>query len=279
MKKIFTPFILSFFLLPTTLSAQFGIETDIMLGSGMHQLQKTVPFHGGIGMGLFWNIKQSPLSVGWRVNGNFYGSSEQNEVPFYNEHYVHEVANITNTHTLSMNVFYLHAEVNRNGRIAPFVELGGGWASYKSRWSALDPYEQTNDDCKGYHQTGSIMTSRTPTINASAGINIKFHQWGNNQKCSGLWLTLACDYSRGNHVEHLNSKLNSQQFYYDMGTPPATTNTLHPRHGDMNSNPGTSTGTAPEITDDEYLAQSVYHAKHEYLQFRIGLTWFFGKCR
>lgn len=284
MNKIFIPVLPLLFVLPFTSTAQFAIESHLVMGAGMNQLNRTVPFHAGLGMGLSYNMLSSPVSIGWRVNGNFYSTYSQDQLPYYREDYVHEVADISNSHTISLNSFFVRGEVNRHGFVSPFAELGGGWAAYKTRWSASDPFEQSNDDCEGYVESNKFMSEKTPVVTASAGVNLKLHNLGD--KCSGIWITLAVDYSRGKEVYHLNSKLNHAQFYYDAGAPivsntsPTATPAMQPRHGDGNHDHHNMTPNtvSTEIPDEEYYRQPVFKSRHEFLQLRVGVTWFIGKC-
>lgn len=278
MKKIFTlSLILSF---PFMAGAQWGVETSFILGSGYGQMQKTVGLHGGVGGGFFYSLPSVPLSLGWRVAGNSYGCTEREDMPFYADDYVHQVARISNVHNITLNNFYVRYELNHKGGLVPFAELGGGWAKYKTRWSAVDPFEQSNDDCEGYLESGKVMVNRTPSLTASAGLTFKFNRWGNRNNCSGFWLTVAADYSRGSQVTHLNSKLNPQQFNYDnqYKQPAVVSDVPRPRHGSHQHTVDTP-AAEPEMTDDQYLAQPQYKARHELLQCRITLTWFFGGCK
>ena len=122
---------------------------------------------------------------------------------------------------------------------------------------------------------GTFYKSGTAIVNGSAGVNIKFNKLGGRSNCAGTWLTLAVDYSRGNTVNFLNSKIDNSQFWYDQGAPlvPAT----QPRSTGMGHNHGS--GSSSVMPGGCYMNSGCFNAKHELLQFRVGLIFMVGNCK
>lgn len=246
---------------------KFGASFDVLAGQAVRQNASVVPFHGGIGASFFLTSKRLPFAFGYRVNGNYYSAVTKKEMPFVREDYVHEVADICNSHNITQNVLFFRAELNKNGFVSPYAEIGGGWANYKTRWSAMDPYERSNDNCEGYEDSGLILSDYTMTANGTAGVNLKF----NNKKknCSGFWLNLAVDYSYGQNVKFLNSKINDEQFSYQSGLN--VTQNGAPRHS-------TTTGNSNGSEVQSAPMPPFFTGRHELVQFRVGFVMVIGNC-
>jgi hypothetical protein len=273
MKTIFTLCFTGTLLLTNVAKAQqFGLTSDVVIGQGEGLNSASLPLHGGFSYGFLYSPKRSPFSFGYRNAMNIYSSTMRKELPFYREDYVHSVANISNTNMISQHILFTRIEINKNGGFSPFIEIGGGYAKYKSKWSATDPYESNNNDCEGYVDQGTFFKSGTFMANASAGVNIKFNKLSNRDNCTGIWLTMAVDYTRGGMVSYLNSKTNALHFYYDQGTPILTGNPRSPvsthDHGGNSVAPGGC-----------YSPYSPYYERHELIQLRIGLTMVIGNCK
>lgn len=252
---------------------QFGMNGDLIVGKGLKSMSATVPLHSGVSYGFFYSPKFSPFSFGYRNVLNCYSSYTKNELPFYREDYVHEVANISNTHSISQNILFSRIELFKNKGISPFVEVGGGYARYKSKWSATDPYESSNDNCEGYLDNGKILTSGTFIASASAGVNFKLNKLSGKNNCSGVWLTIALDYTRGGKVNYLNSELNNNQFYYGQGVPILTSN---PRTGAATHD---HQSIAPGGCYENYFDQQSFYERHEIMQVRMGVSMVMGNCK
>lgn len=271
--KIFTLCFTATLLLANVSKAQqFGFTSDMLIGQGEGLNSSSLPMHGGASYGFLYSPKKSPFSFGYRNSMNFYSTITLDELPFYREDYVHDVADITNTNSISQHILFTRIEINKNGGFSPFIEVGGGYARYKSKWSASDPYESSNDNCEGYLDQGKFFKSGTFMANASAGVNIKFNKLGNRDNCSGFWLTLAVDYAAGGKVSYLNSKINALHFYYDQGEPILTGNPRSP----VGTHDHSGNSIAP---GGRYNAFTPYYEKHELIQLRIGLTMVIGDCK
>lgn len=248
---------------------RFGLFMDGSLGAGQNKMSSSIPLHGGAGMGFYFSPGNSPLSFGYRVHGSFYSYVCHHELPFYRNDYVHEVANISNTNSISQNFFFARLEFFQNKFVSPFMEASGGWARYKSKWTAVDPYENQNDNCEGYLDQGTFFKDATAIAGGSAGINFKFNKLKGNTDCFGLWLTFAVDYTVGGYVNYKNAKLNPGHFYYDQGVQyadgarPRSSNTIMPGG----------------CYEDGHTSSDFFTNKHELLQFRIGLSFNFGRCK
>jgi hypothetical protein len=273
MKSIYIICITGLFLLSGISQAQqVGFTFDGMAARGEGLNGRSMPAHAGFSYGFLFSPKKTPFSFGYRNAMNLYSFTTRDELPFYREDYVHDVANVTNSNTISQHVLFTRIEINKNGGISPFIEAGAGYARYKSKWSAVDPYENSNDNCEGYLDQGTYFKTGTFIANASAGVNFKFDKLGNRKNCSGVWLTLAVDYSVGGKVNYLNSKMNATHFYYDQGSFVLTGN---PRSPVSSHNHGNS--IMPGGCYDDF--QNSYYEKHELMQLRIGFTLVVGNCK
>lgn len=253
---------------------QIGMQSDIVVGTGVGSMQHLMPVHGGMSFGLFYKMKSTPLSFGYKWSGNFYSANCKMMMPFYRNDYVHGVADIANNHTISSHLFYSRYELFNNAGVTPFIEVGGGIASYSTRWSATDPYQNSNDDCEGYIASDKFFSDNTLMAQGSTGLIFKLNKLSKKERCYGVWLMLAADYSRGGKVKFLNSKLNDAQFYYVPGEAPQG-QTL--RHGDMIS--GSTSSMTNEMPEENIFDKPFYEARHELLQFRASVVFFFGNCK
>ena len=261
-------------LMPFFIKAQqVGFSGDVVVGQGLNSMKKTIPVHGGVSYGFTYTPKKSPVTFGYRNALNLYSTTTKNELPYYREDYVHEVANISNNHKISQHIIFTRIDINKKGAVSPFIEAGGGYARYKSEWTATDPYENNNNSCEGYMGHGSFYKSGTFIANASTGVNIKLNKLSGKNNCSGVWLTFAIDYSTGGKVNYLNSKLNNEQFYYEVGTPALTD---QPRRSVSHTAASTMAAGA---SMENYYKQSSYKEKHELVQVRVGVTMVVGSCK
>jgi hypothetical protein len=235
MKKYILIILITFFCLKG--NSQISLDYFVphfFIGKGIGDMNDIISI-GGIGYDVGYELPNSSFGIYGFYNTGSYSRMKE-DLPIFRPMYGQETLPIINNSTAStygIKLRYTPFKFKYQ-RFNPYIEIGGGFARYKSFWKSngtsinnvnVNPYIENDEECpkKPFEERERIMRNTTLMSMAEIGFTYRltkdgvFSEKSGIKDNSGLYLSLSARLEYGGLVRYNNIKNHPYRFYYDSG--------------------------------------------------------------